>query len=282
MPTVGAVLVTTWGHVAHAAGHTQDADALFARGKAELAEGRVAEACASFEQSQRLDPGVGTELALGLCFERQGKLARALETFESLEPKVVSAGRADRIGFVREHKNRLLATVPTLVFRVGARAPTRVLVDGHEVKSMPRVRVDPGTHAISAESGPRVFLRETVTVAADGQETPVTIPSAPLPAEPESGPSRAPAWAFLGGGAAAAFVAVTAAGLTFSSAADARRLCPDGLCRREEDLGVADRARTEAMVANVATGVATVCLAAALYFFLRKGDAPAPKPVVTF
>lgn len=273
-------MVLAWAREGHAATPSEQADALFTKGKAELAEGRVAEACASFEGSLRLDPAVGTELALALCFERQGKLARALATFESLEPKVAKGDRADRAAFVKEHKTRLAATVPTLVFQLGARAPSRVLVDGHEVTTMPRVRVDPGTHAVSAESEQRVFVRETVTVSADGRETIVAIPSAPLPVQADTGPSRAPAWAFLGGGAAATFVAVTAAGLTFSSASDARRVCPDGLCARQEDLQIADRARTEAWVANVATGVATVCFAAAIYFFLRKGDAP--KPALTF
>ncbi len=278
---LGAFAAVMWASSARAATRAQEADALFAKGKAELAEGRVAEACASFEQSLHVDPGVGTELALALCFERQGKLARALATFESLEPKVAAGGRADRVTFVKEHKDRLVATVPSLTFHTGARPPSRVLVDGHEVPSMAKVRVDPGTHAIAAESGARVFMRESVTVVADGRETLVTIPSAPVAPE-EAGPSRAPGWAFLGGGAAATFVAVTAAGLTFSSAADARRACPDGLCARQEDLGIADRARTEAWVANVATGVATVCFVAAIYFFLRKGDGPVGKPAIAF
>lgn len=264
---------------ARAAGAQDEADALFARGKTELAEGRVAEACASFEGSLRLDPAVGTELALALCFERQGKLARALATFESLAPKVAAAGRADRIGFVREHKDRLAATVPTLVFALAEARPSRVTVDGHEVTAA-RVRVDPGPHVVTAESGPRVFFRTTVDVAANGRDTRVVVPPPPL--DPEATPSRAPGWAFLGGGAAATFVAVTAAGLTFSSAASARRVCPDGLCARAEDLGIADRARTEAMVANVATGVAVACVAVAVYFFLRKGDAPPPRAVVAF
>ena len=270
-----------WGAPAHATTRSEEADVLFSKGKAELADGRVAEACASFEKSLERDPGVGTELALALCFERQGKLVRALATFESLEPKVAEGGRADRASFVKEHKDRLVATVPTLVFQIGARAPSRLLVDGHEVTAR-KVRVDPGTHAISAESGIRVFMRETVTLTADGRETLVSIASAPLPPAEDNGPSRTPAWVLLCGGVAATFVAVTAAGLTFSSAAAARRACPGGVCMSQEDLAIAGRARSEAWVANVATGVATVCFATAIYFFLRKGDGPGLKPAIVF
>src|SRR5262245_40239679 len=46
------------------------AEAAFDKGRALLQQGRVAEACLELEESQRLDPGLGTQLNLADCYER--------------------------------------------------------------------------------------------------------------------------------------------------------------------------------------------------------------------
>ncbi len=256
---------------------SSEANTLFTRGKAELAAGRVAEACASFEKSLALDEGTGTEIALALCYERQGRMALALSTFEGLERRIGSSGRADRVAFVRQRRQALAATVPRLAFRLGARPPTRVLVDGKPVSTAGGVYVDPGVHSVLAELDARVYAHQLVTVEADGRETTVVIPSAPdgrsasPPPSPSQGPSRAPGWAFLGGAVASSVVAATAAGLTFATASEARGACPGGLCSRVEDLELESRGQREAWVANIGVSVAVVCTALALYFFLRTG-----------
>src|SRR5689334_2465876 len=53
------------------------ADSLFEEGKELLDSGRVAEACARLEESQRLAPGGGTLLVLGICRAREGRTATA-------------------------------------------------------------------------------------------------------------------------------------------------------------------------------------------------------------
>lgn len=57
------------------------AEVLFRQGRDLLAAGKVAEACSSFEESQKLEPAVTTLLDLAGCREKQGQLAIAWGLF---------------------------------------------------------------------------------------------------------------------------------------------------------------------------------------------------------
>lgn len=62
---------------------TQAAEALYRQAKALMDRGELEEACEKFAASHALEPGVGTLLYLGDCYERAGRFASALETFEA-------------------------------------------------------------------------------------------------------------------------------------------------------------------------------------------------------
>ena len=51
------------------------AEALFDEGKSLMIEGKLAVACEKLEQSQRIDPAVGTLLYLAECYEKSGRTA---------------------------------------------------------------------------------------------------------------------------------------------------------------------------------------------------------------
>ena len=82
------------------------AEALFERGRELMAQRRVKEACPLFEESQRLDAGIGTQFNLAACYEAAGRFASAYTLF--LE--VAEAARAR----IRPSAWKLPLRAPTL------------------------------------------------------------------------------------------------------------------------------------------------------------------------
>jgi tetratricopeptide (TPR) repeat protein len=77
LPVLAIVLLSS---VASAQGPS--ADTLFRDGKALYANGSYAAAREKFLASQEIDPAVGTLAALAACFEKEGKIASAIEVIE--------------------------------------------------------------------------------------------------------------------------------------------------------------------------------------------------------
>src|SRR5262245_38471557 len=97
---------------------TAPAEALFQEGRSLLIAGKVDEACPKPEESQRLDPAAGTLLALALCHERQGKLAKAWAEFVDIEGRSRRDGRADREQMARQRAEALRPRLSTLTLRL--------------------------------------------------------------------------------------------------------------------------------------------------------------------
>lgn len=72
------------------------AQALFEQGRALVIKGRAETACPKFEESQRLDPGLGTQFNLADCYERLGRLASALELFTKVTATARETGQIQR------------------------------------------------------------------------------------------------------------------------------------------------------------------------------------------
>jgi Tfp pilus assembly protein PilF len=61
------------------------ADELFARGKAQLSKKQYAQACVTFEKVDALDPGIGAKLNVARCYQEWGKLASARRWYADAE-----------------------------------------------------------------------------------------------------------------------------------------------------------------------------------------------------
>src|SRR5262249_6041948 len=78
---------------AHAQPAGAQAETLFRQGKDLMAKGKIAEACAAFDASQKLEPTISALLNLAACREKNGQLATAWGLF--LEARgCVPGGRA--------------------------------------------------------------------------------------------------------------------------------------------------------------------------------------------
>jgi hypothetical protein len=71
------LLVVTMGTPARGQPAGVQAEVLFRDGRSLMTAGKVAEACAAFEQSQKLEPAVPTLINLAACREKLGQLATA-------------------------------------------------------------------------------------------------------------------------------------------------------------------------------------------------------------
>jgi hypothetical protein len=291
------------------------AEQLFRQGKELAAQGRPAEACAKFYESQRLDPATGTLLAVAECHDAEGKIATAWA--EYIEVRTASEDRRpDRVRIAQLAILRLEPRLPKLMVRLsaGASAAPRLTValDGAVLGSAALgsdLPVDPGTHLIAAEAPDRerwttqvrVQEREvqTVTVpplAMVGRAAAATaaVPSAGTTPPPPRGtpgaqtaPARAPSgpgWEMVLGIAlgGAGIVSLGVGGIyglrAASSWSDFKKLCPSPICADAAARGPYDDARSAATLSNVFLGLGAASVAAgAVLFYLGGPSAASPQ-----
>lgn len=144
------------------------AEQLFRKGRALLVAGRFAEACAQLEQSQRLEPRLGTQLNVAFCQERLGKLATAWRNFREAASAARVGGDEARERFALERAAALEPRVPRLSLRGAAASgedPPGVLLDGSPLAAGEQaLALDPGEHTLSAAHRGEEYWRTTVTL----------------------------------------------------------------------------------------------------------------------
>lgn len=157
------------------------AETLFAEGKKQLNQKRYTEACKSFSDSQRLDPGVGTLLNLAVCYEKQGKLASAWTIYREAAAAARAAKQTSREQAARKGADALeprLAKL-TIVTPTGDLPPQMVIVRDGEVvpPSLWGVAapIDPGLHQLDVTAPGREKWSAQVAANA-GQSSTITVP----------------------------------------------------------------------------------------------------------
>jgi hypothetical protein len=271
------------------------ADRLFSEGKAALEARRYGEACPKLAESQQLDPGTGTLLALGLCHEGAGKLASAWRELVEVLDESEKAGRADRAKLARQHIPSIEPQLSKLTVRVsdGGAAGLRVRVDGEEV---PPARwgsglpVDPGDHIVDATADGQAPWKTSVHVGDNADQQTASLPpqmngvppaatatattTAPPEQSPPSNTTRTVGFVVGGAGIVAVGVGAYFGVRALGDRSDATGLCPSSPCTDPNGVSKNDSAKTEAWVADFAIGLGLVAVGVGVYLAFVRHDGP--------
>jgi serine/threonine-protein kinase len=159
------------------------AEALFDAALELMKKGNYAEACPKLENSQRIDPGVGTLLYLGECYERIGRTASAWATFREAASQAEAAGEARRGKAARDRIAKLEPELAYLTIEIaeGTRAlpGLRIRRDGADAGSGiagAAVPVDPGTVKVEVTAPDHESFTVSVRIQPRAHQT-VLIPT---------------------------------------------------------------------------------------------------------
>lgn len=254
-----------------------------------MEQGRAADACPRFEESERLEPGLGTRFHLANCYEKLGKLASAHSLYLDVAAEAAQRKQADREKVARERARAVEPRLSRLTIEVPfASSPAlRVERDGTPIGSaqwgLP-VPVDPGVHRVNASAPGREPWAAEVSIPSDAGVTRVNVPPLAERNQPFFDPlSRKLGLAALGLGAGTiALGGVFAAQAISKKNASNREGCDEqrctsqaGLSLRHEALAAGDRA-TWAM----GLGLVGIGAAAALFWVWPTGEDDGEQPEV--
>jgi hypothetical protein len=174
---------------ARAEHHTDAAAAqtLFERGRSAAQQGELVQACAAFEESQRLDPGAGTLMNWAMCEARLNKLASAWQHFNEAA-QLLQPGD-DREAFVRAQLRKLEPRLPRLTLQLALATPqgARISRNGiplNEASIGLAMPVDPGPVELLVTCPGRP-TRRTLVELHEGEQLSLTLePGLELAAPP--------------------------------------------------------------------------------------------------
>jgi serine/threonine-protein kinase len=288
------------------------AEALFEQGRKLLTEKKYDEACEKLEASHKLDPGVGTLLYLGDCYEKAGKLASSWAAFQEAASLGTTRGEMERVKVAQVRATALMPRLPMVVFVVDQKLPgLEVRRDGALVPEASwgtALPVDAGSTTIMASAPGYQHWETTLTVPANLKEPlPVRIPTlskeggaiaasavSPAPAAgptpnaepaPSEGSTQRTVGLIVGGAGVVALVVSGVLTLVASGKnSDSEKHCLPNAPNQCDSIGVADRddAKNLANIATVMGVSGGVLLAggAVVYFTAPRSEGaqgPAPQ-----
>lgn len=131
-------------------------DSLFKKGKQQLADKKYADACTTFEEVDKLEPGIGAKLNVARCYEEWEKLAVAYRWYDDAQKMAVDT-KDKRAAKIKELIDALDSDVPRLTIKLPAKidpVAAAVKLDGKPFMELgSELRVDPGQHVIDYLSG---------------------------------------------------------------------------------------------------------------------------------
>ena len=187
------------------AADTAAAQTLFSDARKLMAAGNYAEACPKLEESEKLDPGMGTLYNLGDCYEHVGKSASAWAAFDEVANEARAAGQPSR---EQDARGRASALSPALAHLTIDAAAVRSLSglkisrDGVDIGAPEwgsAIPVDPGEHTITATATGKKDWTAKVSITAREasvvklpilEDAPVVAPPPTAPIGPTPGPEQ--------------------------------------------------------------------------------------------
>jgi len=171
------------------------AEALFDEGRKLRAAGKFLEAAEKFEQSQKLDPGIGTLLRLADCYEQAGRLASAWANFRQAASMANARADKRRAKIAEDRVAELEPRLSKLTLELGDNAwldGVTITRNGTPVDvSMTGIPLplDGGTYEIVVEAPGYQAWSKTVDLTEEGRDEVITVPDL----EPEAGVVPPPA-----------------------------------------------------------------------------------------
>ncbi len=159
------------------------ADALFDSGVKLMESGNFDKACPKFQKSFDLDPGVGTLLNLGRCYDLAGKYASAWSTYREASAMARQEGQSAREEHAREEARKLEPKLVRVRIQLAdglADLPGfKLTQDGVELVADAvvgeAIPVDAGTHEIVATADGYEPRTVAVSATEEGQTYPVLV-----------------------------------------------------------------------------------------------------------
>jgi serine/threonine-protein kinase len=173
--------------VAQTASADDSADTLFKRGKKLLAEKKYADACAAFEKSNKLDPGIGALLNVARCYEEWGKLATAYRHYKEAE-RMASEAKDNRTSKIHERVEKVEPLVPKLTVRAPKDADTdgvSLTIDGVAADLGDVQLVDPGPHLIEYKAAGAKKSKVVPVERGASSEIAIDLPKSGKPDKPD-------------------------------------------------------------------------------------------------
>lgn len=189
----GALLLLAATSAAPAAAQQAEANLLFDEGRVAMAQRDYTKAIGKLEQSQQLDPAVGTLLNLAECYVAVGRTASAWVSYREAASLASGTKQRDRERFASRKAQELEPRLShlELVVKPEARAPGLVITRG--AISIPEalwgssIPVDPGTQHLEARAPGRAPWSLDVNVGESADKVQVEVP----PLEPAESPAPA-------------------------------------------------------------------------------------------
>jgi hypothetical protein len=312
---MGFLSLSLFASPASAQADSAAARALFSEGRKLMQAEKFDEACPKFEESLRLDNGIGTQFNLAHCWEKIGRTASAWAMFLDVAAAARASNQNEREAAARERASVLEPKLTRMRIVVTDPAPdTKVTRDEVDVRpaawgtAMP---VDPGEHVVTVTAPGKQSWSQAVKVPANSKTFSVTVPvledvvvaKAPEPVAPtEPQPVRGDSTRDSGGGSGSKMAAYVVGGVGLAAVATGTLFALQsrsdnnkalGLCLEHDDVTGEDicptpdeqtshddlvkDAKREQVIGIIGFGVGGAALVTAVILYVTAGDDSDPE-----